>query len=63
MKKEEKQKMKGMRMEDIKKMKEEGGQAYKNILYPKYELDTRLNVKREVEPKPPGTIYKEVGYD
>ena len=63
MKQADKKKMKGMRMEDIKKMKEECAESYKNILYPKYELDKRLNVKREIEPKPPVTIYKEIGYD
>lgn len=26
-------------------------------------MDERLRVKREAEPKPPATIYKEVGFD
>ena len=32
-------------------------------MYPRYEFDNRLKVKREAKPKPPATIYYEVGHD
>jgi hypothetical protein len=52
-----------MKMEDIKKMKEQGFETYKNIQYPHYNMDERLKVKREADPKPPASIYKEIGFD
>lgn len=39
------------------------GDAHRNILYPKYAYDDRLKIQVEVLPKPPATLYYEVGYD
>jgi hypothetical protein len=32
-------------------------------LYPKYEFDDRIKMKREVKPKPPNSIFYELGFD
>jgi hypothetical protein len=45
-------------------MKRAGGkkEAAKNVLFPTYELDTRLNVYRESN-MPPDTIFMGLGWD
>ena len=43
-------------------MKESGGEAYKNIILPKYILNKDLNVYEEVDP-PPHSLYIAVGYN
>lgn len=43
-------------------MKKKGHKAVKNVLKPKYSLDTRLNVHREVEP-PPESLFMGLGWD
>lgn len=55
--------MKQDRILDMEKMKKEGANAHKNILYPKYEYQERIKVKTEIGPKPPVSLYQEVGYD
>lgn len=44
-------------------MKEAGLEAHKNVIYPKYVYEDRIKVQVEAMPKPPNTIYFEVGYD
>ncbi len=44
-------------------MKEAGADAHKNVLYPKYVYEDRIKVQVEAMPKPPNTLYFEVGFD
>ena len=44
-------------------MKTEGLEAHKNILFPKYIFDDRLKIQKELMPKPPATLYNEIGFD
>lgn len=55
--------MKVTREEDEKKMKDQGEEFHKNIIFPKYVFDERLKLLKESLPKPPSTIYKEIGHD
>lgn len=43
-------------------MKSAGDDLHKNVLLPKYKLDERLKINREVS-KPKSTIYMELGYN
>lgn len=47
-------------MQDLKK---QGIEAHKNVLYPSYVFDDRLKIQIEKLPKPPVSLYYEVGYD
>lgn len=44
-------------------MKTEGMDAHKNIIFPKYQYEDRIKVKVETGPKPPSSLYYEVGFD
>lgn len=58
----DKRKLELQRVADKIKMKEDGNEAHKTVILPKYEFDTRLNIQREVQ-KPPATIYMEMGFN
>lgn len=47
----------------MKMLKQSGDDAHKNILYPQYVYDDRLKIKVEKLPKPPSSIFYEVGHD
>jgi len=44
-------------------MKSEGLEAHKNVIYPKYVYEDRIKIQIEALPKPPNTVYLEVGFD
>ena len=48
---------------ELDKSKLKRNMAAANVIYPVYVWDKRLKVKREQMPKPPETLYKEIGYD
>lgn len=43
-------------------MAEQGGEAHRNIILPKYQLNQDLKVYEEVD-VPPKSLYKAVGYN
>jgi hypothetical protein len=63
-KRKEKENLKKYRLDDLKKMKESGQAAYKNIQFPSYVYDDRLKIMKEDNTTaPPPTIYKKIGFD
>mmetsp|Transcript_21809 Transcript_21809/g.16159 ORF Transcript_21809/g.16159 Transcript_21809/m.16159 type:complete len:132 (+) Transcript_21809:1030-1425(+) len=55
--------MESERQREAEELKRSGGKnAAKNVLPAKYELDTRLNVYREVDP-PPASLFIGLGWD
>ena len=47
---------------DTLKMVQDGHPIHKNMIMPKYQMDKRLKVYREVNP-PPASLYMGIGYD
>ena len=47
----------------MQELKKQGVDVHKNVLFPTYVYDERLKIKVEKLPKPPATLYYEVGYD
>jgi hypothetical protein len=59
----DKEKFAKEREQAMQMMKESGSDGHKNILFPKYVFDERIKMMRESKPKPPSTLYYEIGYD
>jgi len=62
-KEEKKKALKAKRELEKEEMKQSGQESHKNILLPKYEYNVSLNVYEELEPIPPKSLYKAVGYN